>query len=212
MHENNDLQWWNLPSLIVSGGCTTTKLIASCRWLLVLSMWSPWITYDLQQLILKSWNNVLLIKTHQNLPSSIVIVKLQDTEFWDASLNTYVTAVVPGPNWSPGWCVLLCSAASPQLSVALGSVHVIDVVPLPKGIVLEISAGGVHTGGVGSTERGRIYHKVIAQSHKHCNLVVLWRRFLICFTACQSLSDILITRFPAVLSIEPSKSMLSFLI
>ena len=64
-----------------------------------------------------------------NLPTSMV--NEQAAEFAAPSVKMYVTVVTPIENLSPGWCVRTSVGCEPELSVAVGSIHVAirEVVP-----------------------------------------------------------------------------------
>ena len=80
-------------------------------------------------------------------------MKLVEAVFPDESTNVYVTVVVPTGKSEPGACDLDCRDTLPELSVAVGSVHVTVVAPKPAGIVLVMSSMAETTGALLSAEK-----------------------------------------------------------
>jgi len=70
----------------------------------------------------------------------------------DPSVKVYVTWVVPTLKNVPGKCVLDTDGVAPELSVAVGSVHVTVVPVLPDATVTVTSLMHETVGGVESTE------------------------------------------------------------
>src|SRR3954471_19733711 len=80
--------------------------------------------------------------------STTVTVKLQVLTLLCVSVNVYVTVVAPKANVAPGSCVAL-TETPPQLSVAVGAVHVADWLHtvLPAPVFTVILAGQLLTVG-----------------------------------------------------------------
>ena len=74
----------------------------------------------------------------------------------DPSVKVYVTAVVPTGKNAPGAWVLEVSETIPELSVAVGSVHVTVVPPTPVATVSVMSPMQAITGATVSTVRTRL--------------------------------------------------------
>ena len=71
-------------------------------------------------------------------------------------MKVYVTAVVPTTKNAPGACVLSVSETTPELSVAVGSVHVTVVPPTPVATVSVMSPIQAITGATVSTVNTRL--------------------------------------------------------
>ena len=81
-----------------------------------------------------------------------MIEKVHIASFPAASMNTYITSVVPIPNCCPGWWVLITVGSAPLSSVAVGSVQVTTIVDISIGMVYVWESGHpVMTGGAEST-------------------------------------------------------------
>lgn len=79
---------------------------------------------------------------------------MHSAEFWLASVNWYVTKVVPTWKNVPGPFVLETKVTNPERSVAEGSIQVIVVPVSPSSMTSCITAGQlVIVGGVVSTGR-----------------------------------------------------------
>ena len=70
-----------------------------------------------------------------NIPSVMITLKTHVALLPDPSVNVYVTSVVPTRKKFPGACVLDDKETNPELSVAVGSVQVTVVPPVPSGTV-----------------------------------------------------------------------------
>ena len=63
------------------------------------------------------------------------MVNEQAAEFDAPSVKIYVTVVIPTGNLSPGSCVPTCVGGIPELSVAVGSIHVTIREVVPNGTI-----------------------------------------------------------------------------
>ena len=75
-------------------------------------------------------------------------LKVQVALLPDPSVKVYVTGVVPTLKKDPGWWVLPVRETTPELSVAVGSVHVTVAPVLPVVVVTVTSLMQAMTGGV----------------------------------------------------------------
>ena len=86
-----------------------------------------------------------------HLRSTTLTLKVQVALLPDPSVKVYVTWVVPTLKKVPGAWVLPVKETTPELSVAVGSVHVTVVPVLPDVTVVVMSLRHVMTGAVVST-------------------------------------------------------------
>ena len=89
---------------------------------------------------------MLFLTNH--LPATTLTLNVQEALLPDPSVKVYVTWVVPTLKKVPGAWVLPVRETTPELSVAVGSVHVTVVPVLPAVTVVVTSLMQATTGGV----------------------------------------------------------------
>ena len=84
-----------------------------------------------------------------NLPSVMMMLKVQLAVLPDSSLNTYVTWVLPTLKADPGaWDLDIRKMVPPELSVAVGSVHETGLLKTPGSTVSNTSSMQAIVGGI----------------------------------------------------------------
>ena len=88
-----------------------------------------------------------MANNRSNLPPFAIIRNWHVAMFFDGSVKTYVTKVVPIPKTDPGVCVLFNKVTFPDSSTAKGSVQDTDVPVEPISTSAIISDGQFVTSG-----------------------------------------------------------------